>query len=147
MNIQGTGQINAATYGTILPQREKVESSQMGATTGSSQKDSVQQSKVVDMHNISPNEYAELVRSGLAELPVPMVLPPGGRIYLDGDPTVLGNLKTDYIGQIENSMDFCQSICDHKMAEFYAGRLSIVKNLHGLEYSPTESAAGIDITA
>lgn len=100
----------------------------------------------IDMHNISPNEYNELVRAGLAELPVPMLLP-GGRVHLDGQQAEMGDVKMDYIAQIEQSMKYSQSIGDSEGVDFLRMRLSIVKELHGNEYAVQESNKGINTTA
>lgn len=102
--------------------------------------------RAIDMHNISPNEYNELVRSGKADLPVPM-LHPGGRVYLDGQQADMGDVKMDYIAQIEQAIKFSQSIGDEDGANFLLNRLTIVETLHGQEYESLESSKGINISA
>ncbi|SEI08005.1 hypothetical protein SAMN05660691_03420 [Rheinheimera pacifica] len=98
----------------------------------------------IDMRNISPDEYSELVRSGIADIPVPMILP-DGQYHLDGKQSDLSNKKVDYIGQIEKSIEFSKSIGDHKSVDFLTGRLDQVKKLHGLEYIPIQDSKGIDV--
>ncbi len=102
--------------------------------------------RAIDMHNISPNEYNELVRSGKADLPVPM-LHPGGRVHLDGQQADRGDVKVDYIAQIEQEIKFSQSIGDTDGADFLLNRLTIVEALHGQEYESRDSSKGIDIKA
>lgn len=98
----------------------------------------------IDMRNISPDEYSALVRSGLADIPVPMVLP-DGQYHLDGKQSDLSNKKVDYIGQIERSIEFGKSVGDFKSVDFLTDRLAQVKALHGVEYLPIKDSKGIDI--
>ena len=99
----------------------------------------------IDMHNISPNEYNELVRSGHADLPVPILFP-GGRVHLDGQQEEMGDVKMDYIAQIEQLIEYRQSIGDTDGANFLLNRLTVVEGLHGQEYESHESSKGINIT-
>lgn len=98
----------------------------------------------IDMRNISPDEYSALVRSGIADIPVPMILP-DGQYHLGGKQSDLSNKKVDYIGQIEKSIEFSKSIGDHKSVDFLTDRLDQVKKLHGLEYIPIQDSKGIDV--
>jgi hypothetical protein len=99
----------------------------------------------IDMHNISPNEYNELVRSGKADLPVPIPLP-GGQFHIDGKQAEMGDVKMDYIAQIEQSIKYSQSIDDTDGADFLLNRLTIVEDLNGQEYESRDSSKGINIT-
>ncbi|KZN62390.1 hypothetical protein N473_19245 [Pseudoalteromonas luteoviolacea CPMOR-1] len=147
MNIQGMGQNIAATnpYGGQNQPRVNGYQQNIESVTGSHErKPEVEQT--INMHNISPNEYNAMVRSGVADLAVPMVLP-GGRIHLDGHQAEMGDVKTDYIGQIEQSIEFSESIGDIKNAEFLKNRLAIVKDLHGQSFMLTQSSEGVSIKA
>lgn len=98
----------------------------------------------IDMRNISPDEYSELVRSGIADIPVPMILP-DGQYHLDGKQSDLSNKKVDYIGQIERSIEFGKSVGDFKSVDFLTDRLAQVKALHGVEYLPVKDSKGVNI--
>ncbi|MDH3326447.1 MAG: hypothetical protein OEM38_07010 [Gammaproteobacteria bacterium] len=102
--------------------------------------------KTIDMHDISPREYSELVRAGLADIPVPIIFP-GGRVHLDGKQAEMADVKTDYIAQSKNSIELKKSIGDTSGADFLLSRLSVVEELHGVKFLPKENSKGIDLTA
>ncbi|NKC18419.1 MULTISPECIES: hypothetical protein [Pseudoalteromonas] len=145
MEIQGVGQI-FATSGNNSNKLAQSGLETDSAFSSSSSSVESQIEKRIDMHNISPNEYNMLVRAGVADLPIPMVLP-NGRLYLDGQQGKMGDVRTDYIGQIEQSIKYSKSIGDVNQANFLENRLAIVKELHGKDYLQTEHALGLDVMA
>lgn len=145
MDLQGVGQTNATYMSRDLPSSQDVSSSQSKDVIEKSHS-SEPQIRTIDMRNISPNEYNELVRAGLADLPVPMVLP-GGRVHLDGQQELMADVKTDYIAQIEQSIEFSKSIDDKASVLFLQKRLAIVTELHGQEYESSQATKGVDVKA
>lgn len=118
-----------------LSVRETVPVSQQAVATATS--------RVIDMRNISPNEYSELVRAGITELPAPMLLPLG--IFdLYGRRADLSDQKVDYLAQLEQSLMFNESIGDVKSAAFLRERLAIVNALHGKTVTSAALSQGID---
>ncbi|MCE9687645.1 hypothetical protein LZP73_15765 [Shewanella sp. AS16] len=129
---------------TEAKQQHDMAGQYVEAGVGAKPPSSGNQAKVsIDMHNISANEYNELVRSGITDLPVPLVLP-GGRVQLDGQQSEMGEVKTDYIAQITQSIEFKKSIGDISGVDFLMKRLAQVEELHGKEYTPTQAGTGID---
>lgn len=84
----------------------------------------------IDMHNITPNEYDALTKAGITDLATPIIFP-GGRIHLDGKQAELGDVKADYIGQINNSIEAANFRGDTSSVKFLQERLEVVKELHG----------------
>ncbi|KZN44654.1 hypothetical protein [Pseudoalteromonas luteoviolacea] len=146
MYIQGMGQSYAAREHYTAQNKSDLKANTRAAGTLASHDEVIKTEQRIDMRNISPNEYNELVRSGVADLPVPMVLP-GGRIYLDGRQADMGDVKTDYIGQIEQSIEFNQDIGDFDQIAFLKDRLAIVKGLHGQTFIPSTFSQSVDIKA
>ncbi|MCF6441804.1 hypothetical protein L1077_20415 [Pseudoalteromonas luteoviolacea] len=146
MYIQGMGQSYAANEHFTAQNTSAIKANSQEAGTVASRDEVIKTEQRIDMRNISPNEYNELVRSGVADLPVPMVLP-GGRIYLDGRQTEMGDVKTNYIGQIEQSIEFNQDIGDFGQVAFLKDRLAIVKGLHGQTFIPSTFSQSVDIKA
>lgn len=147
MNIQGIRQTVAETTGQILPARENksVATTETSDTNIGIDINKQSSQKRIDMRNISPNDYNELVRSGITDLPVPMVQP-GGRLHLDGQQADMADIKTDYIDQIEQSIASKTRIGDLNGVDFLKERLDKVKALHGQEFTPIDGAEGIHLT-
>ncbi|MCF2909800.1 hypothetical protein L1285_15850 [Pseudoalteromonas sp. DL2-H2.2] len=146
MNIQGMGQNFAVTNTNKYNTAGKSQVSAYQQTDAVKTSSGGQAEQTIDMNSISPNQYNALVRSGVADLAVPMVLP-GGRVHLDGQQAQMGDVKTDYIGQIKQSIEFSESIGDVGQVDFLKERLAVVRALHGQSYMPSEASEGLNITA
>ena len=133
MNIQNVGQlftINRTETAKIATFESNSEPSPVQKNQISSIGNTSSYQYNIDMHNISPNEYNQLTRSGVTDLADPIIFP-NGQVRLDGMQAEMGDVKTDYISQINQQIDYAKSIGDENTIQHLSERLSLVNDLHG----------------
>ena len=125
MNISNIGQ----TIATISTQIGKSIPSQPEKIIDSSFQDESSTPRTIDMRNVSVNEINELIKSGVEGLLdfVPLIPPQTVKEY--GSESA-ANIKIDYLGQIERSIEFKKSVAED--TSFLKEVLEKIKNIDGM---------------
>jgi len=125
VNISNIGQ----TIATISTQIGKSIPSQPEKIIDSSFHDESSTPRTIDMRNVSVNEINELIKSGVEGLLdfVPLIPPQTVKEY--GSESA-ANIKIDYLGQIERSIEFKKSVAED--TSFLKEVLEKIKNIDGM---------------